>query len=185
MSFGFDIKESNLVNDVKIIKPIISEDCRGNIWTSFIKDEIDSLLPKNLFFKHDKFSQSKQNVLRGMHGDFKSWKLVTCIYGEIYQVVADLRKDSNTYLKWHAFTINKADQQSILIPPGLANAYYVMSSSAVYHYKLAYEGSYVDADEQYTVAWNDKRLKIQWPCSNPLLSDRDAGISQNLNDKFK
>ena len=97
MSIEFFITESDEIKGVWVIKPSISKDLRGNIWTSFIKDEIEKLLPHGLFFKHDKFSASKYNVLRGIHGDSKSWKLVTCVYGEIQQVVVDLREFSRKY----------------------------------------------------------------------------------------
>ena len=50
------------------------------------------------------------------------------------------------------------------------------SSSAVYHYKLAYSGDYIDADEQFTVSWNDPRLNIKWPTNDPILSERDARL---------
>lgn len=174
MSIEFDIQESNIIKGVYILMPSISEDTRGNIWTSFLKDEIESLLPDNLFFKHDKFSNSKKNVLRGIHGDKKSWKLVTCVYGEIQQVVVDMRQDSASYKKWQSFNISKNNQQIILIPPNMGNAYYVKSSEAVYHYKLAYNGDYIDADEQFTLSWNDKSIGIEWTSDDPVLSNRDA-----------
>jgi len=173
MAFDFIIEESKLLKGVMIIKPSISTDRRGTIWTSFLKDEIDKLLPSGLYFKHDKFSQSCNNVLRGIHGDNKSWKLVTSVYGEIHQVVVDCRKDSPTYLKWEKFIINKENQQLILIPPNMGNSYYINSENAVYHYKLAYDGDYIDADEQFTLEWNDSRVSIDWPTDNPILSDRD------------
>ena len=44
-------------------------------------------MPNQLNFKHDKFALSNFNVLRGLHGDNKTWKLVSCVFGEIYQVV--------------------------------------------------------------------------------------------------
>jgi len=47
----------------------------------------------------------------------------------------------------------------------------------VYHYKLAYEGDYIDADQQFTVAWNDPRLNIDWPTDDPILSARDARLA--------
>ena len=93
MSIEFDIQQSSEIAGVYILTPSISEDLRGNIWTSFLKDEVEKLLPSDLYFKHDKFSTSKQNVLRGIHGDTKSWKIVTCVFGEIQQVVVDMRKD--------------------------------------------------------------------------------------------
>ena len=116
MSIEFDIQESAVISGVYILKPSISEDLRGNIWTSFLKDEVEGLLPDDLYFKHDKFSTSKHNVLRGVHGDTKSWKLVTCVFGEIQQVVVDMRKNSPTYKQWQSFTISKDNQQLILIP---------------------------------------------------------------------
>jgi dTDP-4-dehydrorhamnose 3,5-epimerase len=173
MSFGFEITESENVIGVYAITPSIAVDERGDIWTSFLKEDIEALLPEGLFFKHDKFSQSKYNVLRGIHGDSKSWKLVTCVYGEVTQVVVDLRKDSSTYLKWQSYNINKADQKMVLIPPGCGNAYYVGSQHAVYHYKLAYDGGYIDAVEQFSVRWDDPSIAIDWPVTEPHLSARD------------
>ena len=173
MGFNFNISKSLYIKDVFIIKPSISTDVRGNIWTSFIKNDIESLLPDNLYFKHDKFSKSKKNVLRGIHGDTKSWKLVTCVFGDIYQVVVDCRKNSSSYKKYEVFDINEINQISVLIPPKVGNAYYVKSNKAIYHYKLAYEGEYNDADEQFSYKWNDPAFNIKWPTKTPILSNRD------------
>ena len=106
VGFNFTIQESKLIKGIWIIKPSFSEDNRGKIWTSFLKNELENLLPKELYFKHDKFSYSKKNVLRGIHGDEKSWKLVTCVFGSIQQVVVDCGKESNTYTKYESFNIN-------------------------------------------------------------------------------
>lgn len=97
MSIEFDIKQSNKIQGVYIITPSVATDNRGNIYTSFLKEAIEKLLPNGLYFKHDKFSLSKQNVLRGIHGDTKSYKFVSCVYGEILQVVVDMREKSPTY----------------------------------------------------------------------------------------
>ena len=88
-------------------------------------------------------------------------------------MVVDLREGSKTYKRWQKFFINKENQKSVLIPPGVGNAYYVLSKKAVYHYKLAYAGEYLDSDRQFTVPWNDQELGIDWPCANPILSTRD------------
>ena len=176
MSIDFEITQSGVLDGVKIITPSVFEESRGNIWTSFLASELDGLLPDDLAFHHDKFSQSRHNVLRGIHGDHKSWKLVTCVYGEIHQVVVDMREGSPSYLQYERFVINRENQKMILVPPGMGNAYYVSSEAAVYHYKLAYQGGYIDADEQFTVAWNDPRLNIDWPVQDPILSARDARL---------
>lgn len=169
----FDVVKSVILPEVLIIKPSVSWDMRGNIYTSFNQDFYKDFLPVELDFKHDKFAESKENVLRGLHGDTKTWKLVSCVFGEIYEVVADLRPDSDTYLNWDAWWLNSDDYRQILIPPGYVNGYYVKSNNAVFHYKLAYAGNYVDAGEQMTIPWNDQKLKIVWPCIDPLLQARD------------
>ena len=104
------ITKNKKIDGLIEIIPSISEDSRGNIWTSYLSKEIDSYLPVNLNMHHDKFSLSKQNVLRGIHGDNKSWKLVTCVYGAIYQVVVDLRKESSTYKSWQSYDISSNNQ---------------------------------------------------------------------------
>lgn len=174
MSIEFDIQESSKISGVYILTPSVFEDARGNTWTSFLKDEVERLLPSNLHFKHDKFSTSKYNVLRGIHGDTKTWKLVACVFGEVQQVVIDLRENSPTYRQWQSFILNQSNQQLILIPPNMGNAYCVNSVEAVSYYKFAYKGDYADENEQFTVSWDDDSIGIEWLSNNPILSNRDA-----------
>ncbi|EAH7838121.1 MULTISPECIES: dTDP-4-dehydrorhamnose 3,5-epimerase family protein [Campylobacter] len=173
MDIEFDIQESKILKGVYIITPNKFRDLRGEIWTAFTEENLGNIIPKDLRFKHDKFINSHFNVLRGIHGDVKTWKLVTCVYGEVHQVVVDCRKDSPTYLKWEKFIINQSNQQLILLPPNMGNSHYVSSKDAVYYYKLAYEGEYLDAPDQFTYAWNDERIEIDWPTNSPILSERD------------
>ena len=63
---------------IKILKNSTFKDKRGYYWTTWRKGDV-----KKIKFNHDKFSISKKNVLRGFHCDFKSWKLVTCVFGKI------------------------------------------------------------------------------------------------------
>lgn len=179
MAIAFDIRESSVLQGVYIITPSKFRDLRGEIWTIFTEDNIGKLIPHNIKFKHDKIITSCYNVLRGIHGDVKTYKLVTCVFGEVHQVVVDCRKDSKTYLKWEKFVINRDNQQIILIPPKMGNSYYVSSENAVYYYKLAYDGEYLDADEQFTYSWNDENIGIDWPTKKPILSERDILASSN------
>ncbi|TLD88616.1 dTDP-4-dehydrorhamnose 3,5-epimerase family protein [Helicobacter sp. MIT 05-5294] len=172
MAMEFEIEESEIIRGVYIITPNKFSDLRGDIWTAFTQELLGDLA-QGLRFKHDKFINSHFNVLRGIHGDEKTWKLVTCVYGEVRQVAVDCRKDSPTYLKWQSWDISPADQKLILLPPNMGNAHYVRSKEAVYYYKLAYDGEYLDAPNQFTYAWNDERIGVDWGVSNPVLSERD------------
>lgn len=170
---NFKIEKSKKIDGVFIFTPSICKDYRGIIYTSFYEDNFKNYLPKDIEFKHDKFSSSKRNVLRGIHGDVKSWKLISCVYGEIYQVVVDCREESSTFRQWEAFTITSENPQMILLPPNMGNSFFVKSEVAIYHYKLAYEGEYLDAEDQFSIKWNDPNLGIKWPIETPILSGRD------------
>ena len=111
--------------------------------------------------------------MRGIHGDYESYKLINCVYGKIFQVVVDCRKKSPTYLKYDSFELNHNDPKLILIPPGFGNAFQVVSNYSIYNYKLAYLGDYNDYDKQFTYKWNDDRIGIKWPLTKPILSKRD------------
>lgn len=170
---SFKIEKSKKIDGIYIFTPSFGKDERGIIYTSFYEDNFNKFLPTNIKFKHDKFSSSRKNVLRGIHGDAKSWKLISCVYGEIYQVVVDCREDSPTFKKWEAFTINSNSPQMILLPPKMGNSFFVNSDIAIYHYKLAYKGKYLDAEDQFSIKWNDPSLGIEWPIEYPILSNRD------------
>ena len=169
----FEITSSQIIDGVIIFKPSVFFDHRGTLFTTFHNDVFKNYIPEKLEFKHDKFSKSFKNVLRGIHGDTKSWKLVTAVYGEVLQVIVDCRKESPTYLNWEQFVINEKNPFSILLPPGIGNSFYVQSEVAIYHYKLAYPDEYIDAEDQFTIKWNDPKIGIKWPTDKPILSDRD------------
>lgn len=174
MSFEDIVAErSKVLDDIFIIKPPVSYDLRGNIFTTYSKDIYSQFIPRDIEFVHDKFAVSKRNVLRGLHGDNKTWKLVTCVYGEIFQVVVDNRPESKTYLKWRSWILSDKNNIQILVPPNFVNGYYVLSEKAVFHYKLAYSGEYYDVQKQVVLKWNDARIGIKWPTDSPILQERD------------
>jgi len=168
-----EISRSKNLPEVVIFKPSVFTDARGDIYTSYIKEIYDKFLPEGQTFIHDKFANSKKNVLRGLHGDTKTWKLISCVKGEIFEVVVDYRPDSPTYLMWDSWILNDKNKKNILVPPYFVNGYCVISDEAIFHYKLSYKGEYIDADKQFVVKWNDARLNIPWPCKNPILQERD------------
>ena len=157
------------IQDVEIFSPDVYTDYRGDLWTLWHHNEkkID------LQFNHDKVSTSRQGVLRGVHGDFKSHKLVTCLFGEIYLVVVDNRESSSTYKEWDWVVLDDKTRKQVLIPPGVGNGFAVMSEHSVFHYKWSYPGDYPDVDDQFTIKWNDSAFNINWPIKDPILQPRD------------
>lgn len=159
--------------EIHLFTPSVFGDHRGDIWTTFSADEWEKSVLA-LPFKHDKFARSSKGVLRGLHGDSKTWKLVSCVYGEVFLAVVDARPLSKNYLKWDSCLCSGKNRKSVLIPPGFANGHLVLSHEAVFYYKLAYEGDYFDQDKQFTLKWDDPAIGIDWPIDKPILSERDA-----------
>jgi dTDP-4-dehydrorhamnose 3,5-epimerase len=144
-------------------------DKRGYYWTSWKKKEY----PK-INFIHDKFSISKKNVLRGLHGDNKTWKLVSCVYGKVFFVIVNYDKLSKNFLKFKTFKLSHENRKQVLVPPNYLNGFLCLSNICVFHYKLSYKGKYNDIKNQLSLKWNDKNLSINWPQKkNLILSNRD------------
>ena len=164
-------------NEVPIYTPSIYREYRGEIFTTFHSSEHPSLYHiKSLGYKnvkiHNRFSKSYENVLRGLHYDNKTWKLVQALVGEIYLVILDTRINSKTYGEWESYILSEKTRDQILIPPEFANGHYALTD-CIFHYNLFYEGDYVDENNQSIIKWNDTRFNIEWPTNNPILQNRD------------
>ncbi len=103
----------------------------------------------------------------------KSWKLVSCIKGEVLNVVVDYRKNSKNYLKHTSFVLNDKNKLSVLIPPNFLNSWLCLSKNCVYSYDYYFKGKYNDVKNQVSVKWNDAKINFKWPIKKPILSFRD------------
>ena len=156
------------LKEIKYFTSDSFEDQRGKIWTAW-----DNNYSNKLKFNLDKFTTSKKGVLRGFHGDAKSWKLVTCIQGEIMSVIVDYRAKSKNYLKYSSFKLSDKNKKSLLIPPMFLNSWLCLSKNCIYSYKYSFKGKYSDVGDQISVKWNDPRIDFKWPIKKPILSKRD------------
>ncbi|OGV65307.1 MAG: dTDP-4-dehydrorhamnose 3,5-epimerase [Lentisphaerae bacterium RIFOXYA12_FULL_48_11] len=128
----------------------------------------------DIAFKQDDYSISKKNVLRGLHGDSETWKLITCPFGKLYLVVVNCVESSKDFGKWDAFVLSDRNHRQVLIPPKFGNGHLVLSDEAMFGYK---QSSYYNPGTQFSYKWNDPMFNIWWPVSNPILSRRDeAGM---------
>ena len=154
---------------IAVIQPDIFYDYRGEYIETWNVENYKVF--KDVTFKQDDISTSVKHTLRGLHGDFTTWKLVSCLYGSLYQVAVDMRPDSNTYLEYETFSLNDKSRQQVLIPPGFANGHLVMSDFGIFSYKQS--TLYGGASKQFTVKWDDPKVGIDWPIDKPILSSRD------------
>lgn len=157
--------------EVPVYSPSVYREYRGEIFTTYHTSEhpASKIIPENANV-HSRFSKSYKGVLRGLHYDNKTYKLVQALVGDIYLVVLDVRQGSNTFGKWESYIISEKTRDQVLIPPGFANGHYALTD-CVFHYNLFYEGDYVDENKQGVIKWNEH--DIEWPTDKPVLQKRD------------
>jgi dTDP-4-dehydrorhamnose 3,5-epimerase len=166
-----DVQKTKLDGVLLITPPTIFKDFRGT-YVELYNDELYKKAGITTKFVQDDISTSSLNVLRGLHGDAKTWKLVSCLYGKFYLMVVNWDESSSQYRQWVSFTLSDENRQQVLIPPKFANGHLVLSEQAIFHYK---QTTYYDRPGQFTIMWNDPTLNLPWPVKNPILSKRDGG----------
>ena len=146
------------------------KDSRGLYLETFSKKDYKKILKVD--FVEDDFSINKRRVFRGIHGDHRTWKLVSCVYGKCEAVIVNWNKKSKYFGLWEKFILSSDNYFQILIPPSYGNSFLVLSKIAVYHYKQTryYQGQ----KKQFTLNYKDPFFKIKLSVQNPIISKRDS-----------
>ena len=150
-----------------------AEDERGWFARTFDKDEFKKI---NFDGEWVQLNHSFTNVagtVRGMHYQlppFAEIKLVRCVAGAIFDVIIDLRKNSDTFLKWFGTELSAKNKKMIYIPEGFAHGFQTLTDNCelIYHhsqfYKPGFEGG---------IKYDDKMINIKWPGKVTNISKRD------------
>jgi dTDP-4-dehydrorhamnose 3,5-epimerase len=168
-----NVTKTKLEGVLLIEPPTNFEDFRGH-YVEIYNDRLYREAGIDQNFVQDDISVSRQHVLRGIHGDATTTKLVSCLVGQFYLLVINWDKDSPQYGEWDAFTLSETNRHQILIPPKFGNGHVVLSERAMFHYKQTTE---YDRSGQFTLLWNDPSLNLWWPIQNPIVSRRDQGLT--------
>ncbi|MBI4179511.1 dTDP-4-dehydrorhamnose 3,5-epimerase family protein [bacterium] len=166
------VHETTLPGVLRIQKKMPAKDSRGIYGEIYQKREYFEKGIKIDFVEQD-FSFSRKNVLRGLHGDTKTYKMVCCPYGAFFLAVVNYNQDSKDFGKSETFVVTAENSLQILIPPMHLNGHLVLSDEgAIFHYNQS--EYYTGSENQWSVRWNDPRFNIPWPVENPVLSNRDG-----------
>ena len=142
---------------------------RGNQFTIYNDKDLE------IDFVQDKVSKSHQGVIRGFHGDTKTWKLITCLQGKIKLITYNVDTDTKD-----EYVLDGDDrfQECVLVPPRFLNAHQCLSSTCIFFYK--WSEYYTSAEEQWSVVYNDLDINPSWDMNiGGIISDRDR-TSQSL-----
>lgn len=172
MPFKFSERE---IPGVRVIEYRKFDDPRGFFMETFrLKEFAENGV--RLPFVQDNLSHSIRGVLRGMHYQIEpatQGKLVLVLRGAVYDVGVDIRQGSPTYGKWIGEVISDENRKMLYLPPGLAHGFCVLSQEVDFFYKVT--ADYAPGLDR-GFAWNDPEIGIEWPVSDPILSDRDRRL---------
>ena len=171
------------VQGAVVIEPKVYGDARGFFLETYQAQRYQKQIHNDLPFVQDNHSRSSRGVLRGLHFQKTKpqGKLVRVVRGEVFDVVVDLRKDSPSFGKWHGVWLSEENHRQFWLPPGTAHGFVVTSDSADFEYKCT---EYYDPSDEGCLLWNDPQLNIDWPITNPILSDKDRA-GQSFAELFK
>ncbi len=161
---------------VWLIDPILHEDERGVLRRSFCAEEfrahglVDTVLQGNI-------SENPQaGTLRGFHYQlppFQEAKTITCVGGALFDIVADLRPESPTFMRWVSVELSASGGRSLHVPAGCANAWLTMAPHTVVHYYMS--ELYVQASYR-GFRYDDPAFGFRWPEPPRVISDKDRSF---------
>ncbi|MCI0650333.1 MAG: dTDP-4-dehydrorhamnose 3,5-epimerase [Planctomycetes bacterium] len=164
--------EKTPFDGVLLVSPNVFGDARGFFLETHHADRYGGAgFPRA--FVQDNLSRSLRGTLRGLHFQLRhpQGKLVYVVRGEIFDVVADIRRGSPRYGQWFGVTLSDENHRQIYVPPGYAHGFQVVSECADVIYKCT---ELYHPDDEGGVVWNDDDLAIRWPLAEPILSAKDA-----------
>lgn len=156
-----------------IIEPEQLEDKRGFFARTFCRKEFDANgLNPNLVQCNISFNE-KKGTIRGMHFQippYEECKLVRCTMGSLYDVIIDLRPDSQTYCHWFAVELTAEKYRMLYVPKGFAHGFQTLEDDTEVFYQMS---EYYHPEAARGICWDDPMFQISWPLKNSITSEKD------------
>jgi len=149
------------------------EDERGFFARSWCADEFEKhglsthLVQCNISFN------KKRGTLRGMHYQTEPYpeaKLVRCTTGALYDVIIDLRSDSQTFKQWLGVKLTAGNHRALFVPFGFAHGFQTLVDDTEAFYQMS---EFFHPECARSVGWDDPSFGIKWPVSNVIVSEKD------------
>lgn len=156
------------------LKPFIDD--RGSFTRTFDRDLFNEAGISCEWLQENRSINIHKGVLRGLHfilAPHTDAKLIRCSRGEIFDVVVDLRPNSDTFGRWMSLVLSEKENTLLYIPKGFAHGFCTLSdySEILYKHDTFYVKEYDNG-----MIWNDEDLAIAWPVENPIISEKDRNL---------
>lgn len=162
--------------DVWIIESEPHRDDRGSFTRIFCEKTFDQHHLPTRWVQTNLSYNIHRGTLRGLHyqsAPYEEEKVVCCFRGGIYDVVLDIKPDSPSYLDWQAFELTARNHLALYIPKGYAHGFQSLEDETLVFYQMS---EFYSSESAKGIRWNDPKLAIEWPISNPVVSERDQNF---------
>jgi dTDP-4-dehydrorhamnose 3,5-epimerase len=163
-----------------LISSPIHPDNRGHFTRLFCKEELEKNSLNSDLIQASLSYNKKKGTLRGMHfqeAPYEEDKMVRCIQGAVFDVIADLRPKSPTFLKWIGVELSEKNNEMIYIPKGLAHGFQSLEDDSILIYFMTEK---FNPEASSGFFYDDPKLKIKWPIKEKIISEKDQGLPNFL-----
>ena len=165
------IRTIDAIEGPRLVEPDVFGDARGYFKETFRASLLDGLGVES--FLQDNESFSAKGVLRGLHYQLEPHsqaKLVRCLRGAVFDVLVDIRVGSPTFGKWLGYELSAENHRMLFLPKGFAHGFVALQDDTLIQYK---QSAYYEPASERSIAWNDPNIGIDWPVTDPLISEKD------------
>lgn len=148
-------------------------DRRGAFSRLYCEKELAEVVGQRRILQINHSRTATVGAVRGLHfqrSPYAEMKLVRCLKGQVWDVAVDLRKNSPTFLRWHAEALTPDNARMMVIPEGFAHGFQVVEPDSELLY--LHTAFYTPAAEG-GLRYDDSKLSIDWPLSVTDISERD------------
>lgn len=149
------------------------EDERGFFARAFCAEDYIEQGLEGSFIQLNNSYSVKKGTLRGLHyqlAPMQETKIVRCIKGSFFDVILDLREESETFGKSFGEVLSAENRRMMYVPKGFAHGFYTLEDESEVVYMVSH---YYSPEFERGVRWNDPAFAIQWPGEPLVISDRD------------
>lgn len=153
-----------------------SSDARGRFSRLFCDREFEAVRPSLHFCQINLSVTDRRGTIRGLHYQrppHAEAKLIRCLRGRVFDVLVDLRRDSPTYLRWHALELSEDNARAIFVPEGIAHGFQALTDDV---HLLYMHTAHWQPGAEGGLRYDDPALAIAWPEPVTLMSDRDRAL---------
>jgi len=178
----FNILDTQFCGLRVLVRQPIS-DSRGFFERLFCMEELKEIVPDKHIVQINHTNTNKKGIVRGLHyqrAPYSEIKCISCLRGEVFDVVVDLRMDSPTYLQWHSELLSEKNYKTIIVPEGFAHGFQSLTDDCE---MLYFHTSEFNPESEAGLNARDPRLSISWPLEITEQSLRDK-LHPFLKDEF-